>query len=128
MIFAFEIKLRLSRHYFECRDLPFQSCVAKVYSVVPPYSTWPGGVTRFGDADQFYHICIFEYCRNKCRRIILVKEGPPFCQLTLSSNIAYMPFQYYHLQNIFKVHLQINQMCSSHENLYIFCFIAKRIE
>ena len=74
-------------------------------SVAPSYPTQPGGRTGSGDADQFYHIYIFEYCRNKCRIIILVKEGPPFFQLTLSFNMACMPFQHYHLQNIIKVHL-----------------------
>ena len=29
--FAFDIELRLSQHYFDYRDLPFQSCVFKVY-------------------------------------------------------------------------------------------------
>ena len=48
---------------------------------------------------------IFEYCRNKCHIIISVKEGPPFCQLTLSFNMTCMPFQHYHLQNIIRVHL-----------------------
>ena len=61
-------------------------------SVAPPYPTQLGGRTRSGDADQFYQIYIFEYCRNICRIIILVKEGPPFCQLTLSFNMACMPF------------------------------------
>ena len=70
----------------------------------PSYSTWHGGQTRFGDVDLFYHIYIFEYCRNKCRIIISVKEGPPFCQLTLSFNMTCMPFQHYHLQNIIRVH------------------------
>ena len=74
-------------------------------SVASLYPTWPGGQTKSGDADQFYHIYIFEYCRNKCRIIISIKEGPPFCQLTLSFNMACMPFQHYHLQNIIRVHL-----------------------
>ena len=29
--FAFEIELRLSQPYFDCRDLPFQSCVFNVF-------------------------------------------------------------------------------------------------
>ena len=62
----------------------------------------PNGIR--GD-DQFYHIYIFEFCKNKCRIIISVKEGPPFCQLTLSFNMTCMPFQHYHLQNIIRVHL-----------------------
>ena len=47
--------------------------------VVPPYPIRPGGRTEFGVVDQFYHIYIFEYCKNKCRIIVSVKEGPPFC-------------------------------------------------
>ena len=74
-------------------------------NVAPPYPTRPGGRTGSGDVDQFYHIYIFEYYRNKCRIIISVKEGPSFCQLTLSLNMACMPFQHYHLQNIIRVHL-----------------------
>ena len=63
----------------------------------PPDLTRPGGLTGSGDADQFYHIYIFEYCRNK--------EGPLFFQLTLSLNMTCIPFQYYHSQNIIRVHL-----------------------
>ena len=29
--FAFKIELRLSRHYFDCPDLLFQSCVFKAH-------------------------------------------------------------------------------------------------
>ena len=75
-----------------------------IVTVAPPYLTRPEGQTRSGDANQFYHIYIFEYCRNKCFIIISVKDGPPFCQLTLSFNMACMPFQHYHLQNIIRVH------------------------
>ena len=74
-------------------------------SVTPPYSTRPEGRRGFEDVDQFYHIYNFEYYRNKCHIIISVKEGPPFCQLTLSFNMTCMPFQHYHLQNIIRVHL-----------------------
>ena len=71
----------------------------------PPYPTRPGGRMGSEDADQFYHINIFKYCRNKCRIIISIKEGPPFCQLTISFNMTCIPFQHYHLQNIIKVYL-----------------------
>ena len=71
--------------------------VKMVDNVAPSYSTRPKGRTGSGDADQFYHIYIFEYCSNKCRIIISIKEDPPFFQLTLSFNMACMPFQYYHL-------------------------------
>ena len=52
-------------------------------NVVPPYPTRSGARTESGDIDQFYHIYIFKYCRNKCRLIISVKEGSLFYQLTL---------------------------------------------
>ena len=74
-------------------------------TVVPLYPTRPGDRTGSEDVDQFYHIYIFEYCRNKCRIIISIKKGPPFCHLTLSFNMACMPFQHYLLQNIIKIHL-----------------------
>ena len=73
--------------------------------VAPLYSTQLGGQIEFADANQFYHIYIFDYCINKCRIIISVKEGPSFCQLTLSFNMTCIPFQHYHLQNIIRVHL-----------------------
>ena len=47
--------------------------------VVPPFPTRPGGRTGFGDANQFYHIYIFEYHRNICCIIISVKDGLLFC-------------------------------------------------
>ena len=79
--------------------------IPRSITVAPPYLTQPRGRTRFGDADQFYHIYIFKYCKNKCCIIVSVKEGPPFCQLTLSFNMTCMLFQHYHLQNIIRVNL-----------------------
>ena len=71
-------KKKIQRELKNYTNILGENCHAPVLDPARRSKPDPGTWTSFTIYIYIY-IYIFEYYRNKCRIIISIKEGPPFC-------------------------------------------------